>query len=187
MNRTTIITVIICILLAAVGLLGWVYTTTNPLSHPLARWVPVPLACTTRGCITSWSLQRHLAIEDAFSASTKATKPTEAQMLTTLIRQFLVHKAEVRSPISLADARRYREEILKVTDEIVILNATGLTLDEYDNLIVSPFLEQENLRQARHAETTTEVFRQLAAERWVVVLPVSWYWDSEAAEVRVRD
>lgn len=172
------------LLLTLGGLLIASLTGSSILDNKLAAWAPIPLACTTRGCITSWSLEQQATIEEHYSNATQAEQPTEVQILTTLVRQFLIHKAEIKSPISPADARRYRQEILKLNSDDTITSATSLTPDEYDRLIVLPFLEQENLRQARHAESPQDVFSQLSKERWVIVLPFNWYWDKETAEVK---
>lgn len=177
-------------LLGAVGIFlvigsGWLVLAHQPLSNPLTKWLPWPVACSTRGCITTWDWQRQTTAARVFAAQTTEAI-TANDTLATLIRQHLVHYAFVQSPISVSDAKRYREEILKISSEELVKEKTGLSLVDYDRLVIMPLLEQESLRQQRKAETLDELFVQLAQERWVVVFPWHMRWDKNSAKVMER-
>lgn len=185
-------TLIAKIALAVVGLLiltiltlwGWVLISSQPLSATPTRLMPWPVACSTRGCITTTTIRHYADIGRKYSDHTGRNHLTDMETLTILIHQHLVHYAQVKQPISLADATRYRESVLNLTQEAAIAEATGLTPIEYDQLVVLPFLEQENVRQSRQAESTTDLWQQLANERWMVVLPLTWKWDVDTATVK---
>lgn len=179
-------------LLGAFGLVGlaggvaWsaVLISRDPVAHPLAARFPWPVVCSTRGCITTQGWQRFHQAAVQFGQATNNQTPTPTASLTSLVRQHLVAEAFVRSPVTPADSERYRREILNVTDAASIERLTGLTLAEYDELVVLPYLQQEALAAARHVETTDELFRQLAQERWIVALPARLQWDRNTASVR---
>ncbi|MAF80438.1 hypothetical protein CL628_00320 [bacterium] len=177
----TSITVTAIIIVFIIAMLGWALTASDPSATAPGKWLPIPLACTSNGCITSWHLARQAALEATFADATSAPAQSITDMSTTLIRQHLVHHAEVKSPISRADGQRYREEILNLTDESAIATATGLSTQSYDEQVVVPFLEQENLRQARSAESTSDLFSQLAGEQSVFVLHLRWDWNKATA------
>ena len=171
---------VIAVVLVALVFLLWVLLSPDPALALPGKWAPIPLVCTSSGCVTSWDLVRQSQLEYAFSAATNSEVPDTAAIATTLVRQHLVHNAQVRSPITRADGERYRQEILNLTDEATIKQTTGLTAEEYDEQVIVPFLEQENLRQARRAESPEDLFSQLAQERVVIVLHLRWGWDKEA-------
>ncbi len=186
MHRKLIITissvVLFLIILLAAGWV-WVLLARNPLSVPVATWLPWPVACSTRGCITTreWQYQ-HVATE-VFAHLAAREQPTPVQSLQTLIRQHLAHYGQLTSSVTPAAAQRYRSEILHATDEAKIKEATGLSLAGYDELVVMPFLEQESLRQQRRAESPDDLYKQLASERWVAVLPWHLTWDKGEGKV----
>lgn len=167
-------------LLVAWGSVVW---SPDPVNHPLARLLPWPVVCTTRGCITTTQWREHTAARATFNTALALPHAAPAETLTTLVRQHLVSYAVIRSAVTAADARRYREEILNAKDTSVIQNATALTLDEYDQLVVLPFLQQEALRQQRHAESAEELFAQLAQERFVVVFVRGLRWNAQEGKV----
>lgn len=169
--------------LVFLGGYGWILMARQPLNSPLARWLPWPVVCSTRGCITTWAWERQTRAAKVFASQTTEAI-TNADTLTTLVRQHLVHYAYLRSPVSVADARRYREEILKITSEEPVREKTGLSLADYDRLVILPLLEQESLRQQRKVETLEELFGGLAEERKLWVLPVGLVWDKEIAGVK---
>lgn len=175
--------IVITPLLVATGLWLWVLASPDPLSNPVATKFPWPIACSTRGCITTTAWHHHLAARQAFLTLTKQPAPTSNEALQTLVRHHLSANALVRSPVTLADVRRYREEILNVKNEQAVMAATGLTLTEYDEQVVLPFLQQEALRQQRKVESIEELYIQLAADRAVVILPFGLGWDKTKAVV----
>ena len=176
----------ICATIVVLLLGGWVWVlaSENPLDNPIAGWLPWPVACSTRGCVTMWSWQRHELAAAIFAQATEEERLSPAATLTTLVRQHLAHYAQLKSPITDADAARYREDILNATDEAWIQSATGMTLVDYDEYVVKPFLEQESVRQQRRAEQVDDLYKQLAQERWVIVLPFSLSWDREQGRVQ---
>lgn len=168
------------VLLACWGSVVW---SVTPLAQPLSQFLAWPVACTTRGCITTKTWQQHEKARSTFNQALNLPQATSAETMTTLIRQHLVSHAVVRSAVTTADARRYREEILNAKDAAAIERATTLTRDEYDQLVVLPFLQQEALRQQQHAETADELFHQLAQDRFVIVFVRGLRWNKEEGKV----
>ncbi len=175
--------IIIIPVMVAAGLWLWVLATPDPLSNPVATSFPWPIACSTRGCITTTVWHTHLAARQAFLTLTKQPAPTSTEALQTLVRHHLSANAQARSPVTLADARRYREEILNVKNDQAVMTATGLTLAAYDEQVVLPFLQQEALRQQRKVESIEELYIQLAQDRIIVILPFGIGWDKTKAVV----
>jgi hypothetical protein len=171
--------------LLLVFFVGWisVLAAANPFKSPLATHFPWPVACTTRGCITSTSWARQYQLTQQFAAATHMDEPTPRQALTTLIRQHLVTYAFVRSPINLPDAQRYREQILNTKDDQDLQQSLGVSIKDYDRQIVLPYLQQEALRQQRKAESPEELYATLSRERLVIVLPWYFGWDKNRGEV----
>lgn len=161
----------------------WLLAAPDPLHHSLATLVPWPVACSSRGCVTTTAWNRHTTTRVTFAHTTHQDTPTSAQTLETLIRQHLTKHAVIRSPVTPADARRYREEILNSRDEAAVKAATGLTLANYDEHVLLPFLQQEALRQQRKVESTPELYAGLAQDRFIVVLPLALGWDRSRATV----
>ena len=172
------------LLLGITGAYLWVLASFNPLTNPIAHYVPWPIACTTRGCITTTTWQHALTVATTFAGRAGQKPPTAAVVLTTLIRQHLVHFGQLQSPISAADAKHYREDILHITDAAVIKQSTGLSLEEYDATVIIPLLEQESLRQQQSLTTADELFKQLAKERFVLLLPFHLRWNRDAGMVQ---
>lgn len=170
-----------------VGLLAigwsWVLLSAMPLDVPIASWLPWPVVCSTRGCITTRDWQRQQAAVALFAQRSEREELSLVDSLTTLVRQHLAHYGQLKSPITDTDAARYREEILNGKDENLIREATGLSPADYDELVIKPFLEQESLRQQRRAETAEDLYKQLAQERTIFVLPRNLTWNAQEAKV----
>lgn len=164
----------------------WVILHPNPLAAQPASWLPWPIACTVSGCLTTTQWQQHHRLRQTFAQHTHTSEPTPAESLTTLMRQYLAHHAYVRSPVTPADAARYRQEILHVTSDEQLAAAINLTTAEYDERVLVPLLEQEQLRQQRRAESADDLYHQLAAERFFVVLSRTLSWHKETATVQNR-
>lgn len=169
------------VLLAALWL--WFLLAPDPLNALPARYLPLPVACSTRGCITSTSWHAHTQASRAFAAATVQTPPMSAATLTTLLRQHLTNHATLPSKVEESDAQRYREEILNLKDAAQVEKTTGLTITQYDAHVITPFLQQEALRQQTHVESLDELFTQLAAHRTIIVWPFSLGWDPHTASV----
>lgn len=178
--------VVVISLLALAGVYAWLLLSREPLNNPASRWLSWPVACTTRGCITTWQWLNYNEAAQRFSEVAQHEPPSSETVLTTLIRQHLAHYAHLRSPVTRADAVRYRQEILHGENEDQVREYTSFSLAEYDEQVLIPLLEQESLRQQRQAESPEDLYKQLAAERWVVVLPWFWQWDAASAQVTVR-
>lgn len=155
----------------------------QPLRHPLISAFPWPIACSRRGCVSSRTWARLWQTQTTFAQTTDTAVPTEAQTLTTAVRRHLVQKALVRSSLSMADVRRYREEVLHLKDPAMAQEHTGLSLTQYDRFVLLPFLQQEELGQRQQVATLPDLFRQLSQERSVFILPRGLVWDIEKAEV----
>jgi len=169
-------------------ILLWISITLSRdvYQHQLSESGLWPIICSTRGCVTTSGWHKHYRARQVFARETGQTAPTPEEALTTLARQYLVDKALGDSPVTLASARRYREEVLQAKDEDKILKATGLNLDDYDELVILPLLKQEVLRQRKKSANLEEMFGQLAKERKLWVLPVGLVWDKETAEVKQK-
>lgn len=185
------------ILLAALGVTGTavliiiglylsVILSDQPLNSRAASWVPWPVACSTRHCLTTKAWLEHRKIREEFSKKADTLPPSDAEILTTLLRQHLIKYAQQTPSVTLADATRYREEILNLTDISQLSPTLSLSLADYDRQVVLPFLTQENLRQQRFAENGAELWTQLAQERKLIVLLRGLRWDSETATVVER-
>lgn len=165
---------------------NWVLASDDALNNPVASFVGWPVACSTRGCVTTRTWQEHYQARQAFALSSEQEPAPPHEALTTLLRQHLVKHAFLRTPVTTRDAVRYREEILGVRNEEQVWQATGLTLEEYDELVILPLLQQEALKQQNSVESNDELYRLLAKERRVVVLPWGLSWNSEQAAVARR-
>ncbi|MCE9643524.1 MAG: hypothetical protein K8Q97_04430 [Candidatus Andersenbacteria bacterium] len=186
MNRLKVIsTSIIIILIAFISIWAYTLSFSNP-THSISKAFPWPIACSTRGCITSqeWSHQR--AYDIAFAAATGKTMPSDAATLTTIIRRHLITHAEIQSPISLQDAVRYRTAILHTTD-ISTLRPLGITsFADYDSNIILPFLEQEALMKQRNITNTDDLYKDLAHQRTIILLLFHYHWNIDRGEVEAK-
>ena len=187
--RRVVLGLAVVILLPVVltlALWGWVLSSDETLNNPVASYVGWPVACSVRGCITTKTWQSHYRTRQAFAKAVEQEAPQPVKALTTLLRQHLVEHAFLRTPVTAREAARYREEILGARDEGQVLLASGLTIEEYDQFVILPLLQQEALKQQNSVESSQELYRQLAADRSIVVLLWRLRWDSERAEVMAR-
>lgn len=171
-------------MLVVLILWNWVLVVDDTLNNPAASFVNWPVACSTRGCVTTKMWREHYQARQAFAANSKQEPAPPHEALTTLLRQHLIKHAFLRTPVTTRDAVRYREEILGVRGEKHVLQATGLTLEEYDELVILPLLQQEALKQQNSAESNDELYRLLAKKRWIFVFPWHLSWDREQAAVK---
>lgn len=168
---------------AWVGTWVWLVTSKDILNHPLASLPIYPLACTTRGCITSASTLNFHQRAVAFSFASLTDAPTFEESLSTVIRRHLAKEAFLRSPVTLADAKRYREEILHITSEDKIKEVASMSVAQYDEDVLVPFLQQEALRQQHSVESTEELYGILSSQRRVFLLPYYFRWDTDRGQV----
>lgn len=175
--------IILWLVLSFLGGWGWVLGSQEPLKNPIAKAFPWPVTCTARGCVTTdaWARQGRLSAQ--FAASVQEEGPSETESLTTVLRRHMLEHAFVVKPVTAADARRYREEILHLKDDALLQKSVGITAEEYDRLVIIPFLQQAALQQERKAESADELYGALAQERLVIVLPFSLRWDKDTGSV----
>lgn len=175
-------------LILALVLGGWIWilASREPLHNLWARILPWPVVCTTRGCVTTkaWAIQ--VALSAQYTSRVQEAVPSALESLTTAVRRHLLTHAFVVKPVTVADARRYREEILHLKDEAQIQDVTGVSSEQYDQQVILPFLQQAALQQQRNAESVDELYAGLAQERWVLVLPFHLRWDKDSGSVVQR-
>jgi hypothetical protein len=184
---TGFLVILVVIVVAALCGWFWILASTEPLHNPLARFFPWPIACSSRGCVTTTSWLRLHAAHTAFAQATQQQVPTFRDSLGTLIRQHLIRHSWLRPPVSDADAQRYRFEILNLHDDATLRASTGFSGAEYDRHVIIPFLEQEALREARQVESLEQLYALLGQERTVIVFPFYLKWDREKGIVVPRD
>ncbi len=182
----TIIALLVVVLVGYLGVWVSVLAAREPLNHPLAHLRLWPVACSTRGCITTaeWINQHGLAL--TFARAANQGLPTSSDSLTTAVRRHMVEHAFLRSPVTIADAERYREEVLNTTDAAQLQEILEIDQDSYDSNILLPFLQQEALREQLKVESTQELYGALSADRAVFVLPFYFSWNKEKGEIKVR-
>jgi hypothetical protein len=179
------VTVGIPIALLAAGWL-WILLSPAPLATPIAGWVPWPIACTTHGCISTAAWLRQQQLAQAFAQTTKTDQPAAAETLTSVLRRHMVEAAVLRSPVTLLDATRYRENVLRISSAQQLQTALPISLDTYDSQVVLPYLEQEALKQDRHLATNADLYVALARERFILMLPFHFQWDTHKGVVVQR-
>lgn len=173
-------------LLIYLGTLASIVFSSDPLNHALAKWPIWPIACTTRGCVTtaSWIDQHTLAV--SFSTTTASPVTTPEVSLTSTVRKHLISQSVLRSPVKTSDVQRYREDILHVVKESDLQQYIPLTLAEYDMQVLMPFLQQEALLNQNKVETTEELYHSLTEDHPVLLLSSHFRWDGETGSVQSR-
>jgi len=145
-----------------------------------------PLACSTRGCVTTADWARQFETAKRFAVFTGGAEQTPAQALTSTIRQHLLSHAFFKSPVTVADAKRYRQEILNVQKTDFLKTNLGLSAEEYDQYVILPFLEQQALLEQYKVETTDELYKLLAQERFLVLFTWHYKWDRGTGNVNLK-
>lgn len=171
---------------AYIGTLLSVILSADPLNHPLAQWPIWPVACTTRGCITTASWGEEQKIAAAYATATVTQTPPLQASLTTLIRKHLAEHAFLRSPVKASDVQRYREDILHIVKESDLQRYVPLTLLEYDRQVLTPFLQQEALIAQDSAESPEDLYSSLSQERPVILLLSHFRWDTDTGSAQSR-
>lgn len=155
----------------------------NPLNVWTSKSLPWPAACSTKGCVTTKAWARQNEINQMFTESTNEEPMTTTDALETLLHQHLVEKETSINNVVRADATKYRQEILNLENEEQVQETLGLSLTEYDDLVLVPLLKQEALRQERGLTSPQQLFANLAQHRTIFVLPQSLRWDRATATV----
>lgn len=173
-------------ILLLLGTWLWFLFSPNTLIYTLAQKEPWPVACSTRGCVTTQDWARQYVLAEQYATVAGGNRQTSAEALTTVIHHHLLAHAFFKSPVTLADARRYREEVLNVHQNEAIKNVVGVSANDYDQYVILPFLEQEALRQEYKVESTEELYTLLSKERFVVSLLRHYRWNGEKAIVESK-
>lgn len=187
LSKGQVVGVFIIILISPVlfWLLLWasILLSSSVYTHSLSKTGLWPIICSTRGCVTTSSWHKHYQARLVFAKAIEGETPSPEEALTTLARQHLVNKAIANWPVTIREARRYREEVLQVRDETKILETTGMAIDDYDKFVILPLLKQEVLREQMDITEFDELFKKLAADRDLWALPRGLKWDKETATV----
>lgn len=170
-------------ILLLVGTWLWFLFSPNTLTYTLAQKEPWPVACSTRGCVTTKDWARQYMLAEHYASVAGGNSQTPAEALTTVIHHHLLSHAFFKSPVTLADARRYREEVLNVHQNEAVEKVVGVAANDYDQYVILPFLEQEALRQEYKVESTEELYTLLSKERFVVSLLKHFRWNRDKATV----
>lgn len=175
--------IILIVLLAFIGAWGFLLMSSKPATYAWAKSSPWPVACSNKGCLTTHDWARQITLAEKFAATTGVNKATPAEALTTLVRQDLVANSFLKSPITRADAKRYRQDVLKLTDGDFIQSTVGVSADDYDRYVILPFLQQEALLKTRNIKAVDELYAQVSKERTVVLLTKHFRWDASKGAV----
>lgn len=190
LSREQVIGVFLIILMSPVLLwvLLWasILLSNSVYTYNLSRVGLWPLICSSRGCVTTSGWYKHYKARIVFAEAAGMDAPSPEETLTTLARQHLVNKAIVSWPVTMREAKRYREEVLQIRDEVKILETTGMSLDDYDKFVILPLLKQEVLKEQMEIAEFDELFRKLAEKHKLWVLPRGLMWDKETATVVKR-
>lgn len=160
----------------------WFLSKPVPFAYTWAERGLWPVACSTRGCVTTRDWARQYTTAEKFAELTGAKAQTPEEALTSSVRQHLLAHAFFKSPVTFSDARRYREQVLNVNKVDFLQEKLGLTGEEYDEFVILPFLEQEALRQEQKVESTDELYRLLAKDRFILLLSWQYRWDRQAGK-----
>jgi hypothetical protein len=190
LSRKQVVALFLIILMSPVlfWLLLWasILTSSDVYTHDLSKTGLWPIICSTKGCVTTSGWHKHYQSLSFFNQATENDAPNPEEALTTLARQHLVNKAMSNWPVSIREARRYREEVLQVKDEQKILATTGMSVGDYDKYVILPLLKQEVLKEQKNIQEIDELYKQLSNERKMWVLPRGLIWDKETATVVKR-
>ncbi|MBI3255338.1 MAG: hypothetical protein HYZ63_00010 [Candidatus Andersenbacteria bacterium] len=173
-------------ILCLLGLWLWFLSKPAPFDYAWAAQGLWPVACSTRGCVTTRDWSRQFRVAEKFALLTASPQQTLDESLTSAIRQHLLHHAFFKSPVTEADAKRYREQVLNVNKGEFLEENLGMGPEEYDRYVILPFLEQEALKAQNKVESVDELYAGLSHERLIVFLPWQYKWDKKAGKVLVR-
>lgn len=164
----------------------WFLSKPAPFDSTWAARGLWPVACSTRGCVTTRDWNRQFRVAEKFALLTASPQQTLDESLTTAIRHHLLHHAFFKSPVTAAEAKRYRQQVLNVNKIEFLQENLGMTAEEYDQYVILPFLEQEALKAQNKVESVDELYANLSKERFILFLPWQYSWDKEAGKVLVK-
>lgn len=143
----------------------------------------IPIACGSHGCIRATDATAQHRYDSAFARSTNGQEPSEQAVLTTLVRRYLLAHAATTSSVSLNDAAQYRTEILHATDPKILKKLGFSSFEEYDKLVLVPFLQQDSLMKERHADNPSVLYARLAQEQSIFFFKKGYRWNKATGEV----
>jgi hypothetical protein len=168
-----------------VGVWVWILSLPVPFDYGFVRQGPWPIACSTRGCVTTKDWARQFWVAEKFSLLTATPGQTPQEALTSVMRQHLLHHAFFKAPVTEVQATRYREQVLNVNKKEFLQESLGISAEEYDRYVVLPFLEQEALRTQNKVESIDELYAGLSKERFMLFLPFQYTWDRDEASAAI--
>ena len=143
----------------------------------------LPVACGSHGCIRVVDATAQREYDSAFARSTNAKQPSEQEIFTTLLRRYLLTHAATTSSVSLRDAVQYRTDILHTTDPAIVQMLGFSSFEEYDKLVLVPFLQQEVLMKERRIDTPSALYTRLAQEQSIFLFKTGYKWNKATGEV----
>jgi hypothetical protein len=146
----------------------------------------LPVFCSTRGCVTTKDIEQERTYQTLFATTTNSTPPTEAAIMTTVVRFFLIKNTPVAA-VSLQDAQKYREDILHLTDPATIQPIGFSSFTEYDAAVTIPFLQQQSYMNEHGHKTPQEAYTAISQNIQVFSLHPNYSWDNQKGEVVVRE
>ncbi len=145
----------------------------------------LPIFCSTHGCVTNQEWKKEQAYQAAFAQGAHSSIPSDAPILTTLVRKHLIMNTQGNKDMS-KEAVQYRTEILHFTDEAQLPQIGFHSFVEYDNAVTIPFLLQQAYMNEHGIKTPEEAYVQLAKDFRVVSLLFDYTWDTSKGEVVAR-
>lgn len=142
----------------------------------------LPIFCTTRGCVTNQEWTKEKEYQKAFADAAHSSLPSDAPILTTLVRKHLFLNTQNNDNIS-EEAVKYRTEILHLTDAVQLKQLGFTSFEEYDNAVTIPFLLQQSYMNEHSLKTPEEAYIQLAKNFRVISLLFDYTWDTSKGEV----
>ncbi len=143
----------------------------------------IPIACGSNGCIRNAEAISQEMHDRAFARSTNGHEPNMKEILTTVVRRYLLAHASITSIISISDAARYRTEVLHATDISALEKLGFSSFEEYDKLVLIPFLQQQALMKQRRIESPSALYAQLAQEQSIFLFKNGYRWNTATGEV----
>lgn len=143
----------------------------------------IPIACGSHGCIRDTDFQKQRVYDVAFARSTNSREPSIQATLTTLMRRYLLTHVSSTFAVSLIDTEKYRKDVLHITDSQIVKSLGFLSLQEYDQAILIPFLTQEALITERHTDGPVALYQQLAQEQFLILMKPGYTWEKQLGEV----
>lgn len=148
--------------------------------------IPLPLACTTHGCVWPREIQKQTIYDAAFATATQSSQPTQEATLTSVFRRHLLSFGTGVPVISKEDATRYREDVLHYTDTAELSRIGFASFDEYDTTVVVPFLKQEALMKQKNLTNVQDLYKDISGNHWIIFFDLRHKWDKNTGEVVAR-